>query len=115
MPHGHPPGWEPVEIIDYADHQLKGRLPLTEITEFDHDTDSLWARYESPDPIKETVVCFTRAEGYWGDRKYNQLPAVIDHENRRVTATIPSMSTVCFLNLIDQQDRITSTRHICPG
>ena len=119
MPHGHPPGWEPVEIMDFADHLLAdhllgGKPPPTEITGFGHDTDSMWAHYESPDPIKEAVVCFTRAEGYWGDRKYNELPATIDHENRRVTAAIPNLSTVCFLNLIDQEDRVTSTRHICP-
>jgi hypothetical protein len=42
------------------------------------------------------------------------LPAEIDHENQRVCATIPNLSTVCYLNLIDQRDRLTSTRHICP-
>ena len=115
MPHGHPPGWVPAEIMDYTDHLLKGEPPLTEITEFGHDDDSLWARYDSPDPIREAVVCYTRAHGYWGDRKYNELPAEIDHENQRVCATIPNLSTVCYLNLIDQRDRLTSTRHICPG
>ena len=113
MPHGHPPGWERREIMDFADHVLKGEPALTEITEFGHDSESLWTHYESADPIKEAVVCFTRAEGYWGDRKYNQLPAAIDHDRQRVSAPIPDMSTVCYLNLIDQQDRITSTRHIC--
>ncbi|HCL27217.1 MAG TPA: dipeptidyl aminopeptidase [Candidatus Latescibacteria bacterium] len=114
MPHGHPPGWEPVEIMDFADHLLRGKLPLIEITEFGHDTDSMWAHYESPDPIKEAVVCYTRAEGCWADRNYNELPAAIDHENRRVTAAIPNLARVCYLNLIDQKDRVISARHICP-
>ncbi len=73
-----------------------------------------WAHYESPDPIKEAVVCYTRAEGCWADRKYNELPAAIDHENRRVTAAIPNLARVCYLNLIDQKDRVISARHICP-
>jgi len=115
MPHGHPPGWAPAEIMDFADYLLKGKPPLTEITEFGQNNDSLWAHYESPDPIKEAVVCYTRAEGHWPDRKYNELPAVIDHEKQRVTAAIPNLSTVCYFNLIDQQDRVTSTRHICPS
>ena len=101
--------------MDYTDHLLKGEPPFTEITEFGYDEDRLWARYESPDPIREAVVCFTRAHGYWGDRKYNELPAEIDHENQRVCATIPNLSTVCYLNLIDQRNRLTSTRHICPN
>jgi dienelactone hydrolase len=115
MPHGHPPGWEPREIMDFADYHLLEAGPrLTEITDFGHDSENIWAHYQSADPVKEAVLCFTRAQGYWGDRKYNQLPAVIDHKKQQVTAAIPDMSTVCFLNLIDQHDRITSTRHICP-
>ena len=113
MPHGHLPGWEPREIMDFADHILRGEPALTEITDFGHDAASLWTRYQSVEPIKAAVVCYTRSEGYWADRKYNELPAVIDHDNQRVSAPIPSLSTVCYLNLIDRQDRVTSTRHVC--
>ena len=112
MPHSHPDGWAPEEIGVFADSMLKKGTPPAKITGFRTEGSRLVAAFESARPIMRADVCYTRATGYWSDRKYNLLPADIDAESRRVIAEIPPHTTVCFLNLFDDGDCATSTEHI---
>ena len=112
MPHSHPDGWAPEEIGVFADSMLKKGTPPAKITGFRTEGSRLVVKFESARPIMRADVCYTRATGYWSDRKYNLLPADIDAESRRVIAEIPPNTTVCFLNLFDDRDCVTSTEHI---
>ena len=56
-------------------------------------------------------LCFTRATGYWSDRKYNILPVDIDRHSLSVSAEIPASTTVLFFNFYDDRGCVTSTEH----
>jgi len=66
--------------------------------------------FESARPTVRAELNFTRAEGFWPDRKYNILPATV--EEGRVEAEVPPMTTVCFLNLFDDRDCAVSTEFV---
>ena len=112
MPHSHPDGWAPLEIGVFADSILAAGAPLAKVIDFRHAGGRLQAMFESARPIIDAEICYTRAAGYWSDRKYNVLPATIDQANRRVTVEMPPFTTVCFLNLFDDRGCVVSTEHV---
>ena len=111
MPHGHGgPSEYPEEIRVFADSQLCGGEPLPRITGQGITGGRLWATFESARPLAKVELNFTRAEGFWPDRKYNVLP--VEVERNRVEAEVPPMTTVCFLNLFDDRDCAVSTEYV---
>ena len=61
-------------------------------------------------PIARAELNFTRAEGFWTDRKFNILPAAI--EGNRIEAAVPPLTTACFLNLFDDRECVVSSEHV---
>ncbi|NKB70301.1 MAG: prolyl oligopeptidase family serine peptidase [Candidatus Latescibacteria bacterium] len=112
MPHSHADGWAPGEMGAFADSILDGGAPLARIVDFRRLDNRLVATFQSARPIVRAEICYTRASGYWSDRKYNVLPATIDYDKGRVEAVIPSQTRVCFLNLYDDRGCVVSTEHI---
>ena len=113
MPHAHGgPGENPEEIRVFADSHLRGEAPLARIEAQGLEGRRLWATFSSARPIVRAEMTFTRATGYWSDRKYNTLPAELDAEAGRVEAEVPAMATVCFFNLFDDRDCVVSTEHV---
>ena len=113
MPHGHGPvGENPEEIHRFANQVLRGEKPLPQITEQGHSADEAWATYTSAVSITKAELCFTRATGKWPDREWNQLPAEIDAQTRRITAQIPADAKVFYLNLFDDRNCAVSTEHV---
>jgi dienelactone hydrolase len=116
MPHSHTDGWAPIEIGLFADSHLKAGVPLPRVTSQTVDERrQLTVTYESALPITKAQFCYTRATGYWPDRKWNALSATIDAENRKVHAAIPRLTTGCFLNLIDERGALVSSEHVEVG
>jgi len=112
MPHSHPDGWAPKEIGVFTDSILSDGAPLARVTGFQITNATVRATYESARPIVDAELCFTRATGYWSDRKYNSIPADVDRSSQSVSADIPPYSTVLFLNLYDDLGCVASTEHI---
>ena len=111
MPHGHGgAGENPEEIRAFADSHLKGGQPLARITGQGFENGKLWATFESTRPIVRAELNFTRAEGFWPDRKYNILPAMVEEGGGE--AEIQPMTTVCFLNLFDDRNCVVSTEFV---
>ncbi len=112
LPHSHPAGWAPKEIGLFADEILKGGDPLAKVTGQGDDRKNAWATYESARPIARTELNYTRATGYWPDRKWNILPARLDATAGRIEAEIPVQTTAYYFNLIDDRGAIVSTQHV---
>lgn len=110
MPHGHVAGWTPKEIGVFADQHVNGGAPLPRITNQGRDGDVLFCDVESNRPIAKAEIVYTRATGYWQDRKYNVLPAEIDKS--RVQAKIPKLATVAFLYVQDDRDCLASSEFV---
>lgn len=111
MPHSHPDGWAPTEIGVFADSVLAGGAPLPRITGFSVNGNRAVATVTQARPIVNAELCFTRATGYWSDRKYNILPVDIDRHSLSVSAEIPASTTVLFFNFYDDRGCVTSTEH----
>jgi dienelactone hydrolase len=112
MPHSHPDGWKPKEIGLFADEILLGADPLAKVTGQGDDRKNAWATYESVRPIKKAEFNFTRATGYWPDRKWNKLPAKLDAQSGRVEAAIPVETRAFYFNLFDDRDALVSSQHV---
>lgn len=114
MGHSHPHGWAPEEIGVFADAVLRGGAPLprildTGVEETDAAAGQLWATFQSARPVLRAELGYTRATGYWSDRKYNILPIEIEPGETRVEAAIPPGTTVCFFNLFDDRGCVSSS------
>jgi dienelactone hydrolase len=110
--HSHPDGWAPKEIGLFADEVLRGGEPLATFTGQGSDGTKAWATYQSARPIKRAELNFTRATGYWPDRKWNILPAKLDATTGRIEADIPLETTVYYFNVIDDRDATASAQHV---
>ena len=112
MPHGHEAGWAPNEIGTFADSVLSGGAPLARITDVQVSDSDIEVSYEAVRPIVKAELCYTRATGFWSDRKYNSVPLDIDHDSARLVAEIPASATVIFVNLCDDRGCLVSTEHV---
>jgi dienelactone hydrolase len=112
MPHGHgPAGENPEEIRVFADSILRQGKPLPKITEQGQTNQELWAKFLSEVPITKAELNYTRDQGSWPDRKWEQIPASIDVAAGRVSAAIPEGAAVYYLNLFDDRQCVVSTMH----
>jgi dienelactone hydrolase len=111
MPHGHNQGEDPEEIRVFTDSLLRGGTPLARFKGHGRDGDKVWALCESARPIAKAELCYTRASGYWIDRKWNILPARFDSATGRIEAELPLHTTTWFLNAFDDRNCVASTPH----
>lgn len=113
MPHAHGPAGEaPEEIRVFADQFLKEGKPLVKIIEQGHSPSEGWCSFESDAAVVNAEIAFTRNTGKWQDRVWESLPATIDLQKRRVSASVPADATVFYLNLFDDRNCAVSTEHV---
>ena len=112
MPHGHEPGWAPTEIGTFADSVLSGGPPLARITGCQISDGIVEVSYKAVRPIVNAELCYTRATGFWSDRKYNSVPIDVEHDSGRLVADVPASATVLFINLYDDRGCVVSTEHV---
>ena len=115
MPHGHGGlGENPRELHVFADACVRGEAPLARVAASGLAGRTLWATYQSERPILRAELVYTRATGYWPDRKWNILPARIDTAAHRADADLPPETTACFINLFDDRDCVVSSEFLEP-
>ena len=114
MPHGHTQGWAPNEIHHYTDALFKGGAPLSRHVETRSVERKIVSRFESARPLMKATLCYTRATGFWRDRKWNQIDAALDEvgQGYEASAELPLETTAAFLNVTDDRDLIVSSTHI---
>lgn len=110
MPHGHPPAGDPPEVLAFADSIVRGGHPLAVAGPMKLEGDTVTAAYQSIRPVirAELNYCVESA-GPWEQRKWLTTPATL--ASGSVSVTLPAGAAVYYLNLIDDQERISSTEH----
>ena len=113
MPHGHgPAGENPEEIHVFANSKLRQSKPLARVTGQGQTGEQAWAMFQTDVPIVKGELNYTLDTGRWQDRKWDQLPAIVDLAAGRITATIPAGATVFYFNLFDDRDCAVSSPHV---
>ena len=113
MPHGHgPAGENPEEIHRFANSILKKETPLPKFRDQGMTGDELWGTFESEVPVIKAELNITRDVGRWQDRKWEQVPAKLDMEGKRISAVVPADAKVFYLNLFDDRSCAVSTEHL---
>ena len=132
MPHGHGgAGENPEEIHAFANSLLTGKAacpmgalftcpsssscsekPLATITDQGQDEGIAWLTFKAETTITSAELIYTKDTGKWQDRLWESIPATIDHDANKATATIPEGATVFYLNLTDEHNLVVSSEHI---
>ena len=132
MPHGHGgAGENPEEIHAFANSLLTGKAacpmgalftcpgssscsekPLATITDQGQDGGTAWVTFKAETTITSAELIYTKDTGKWQDRLWESIPATIDHDANKATATIPEGATVFYLNLTDERNLVVSSEHI---
>ncbi len=97
-PHDHTSSWKEETIFDFADAVLNNRS-VPEISRIERNGDTLSVRVVSDRRIRSAEFNFTRAEGYWQDRRWNTQ--ALELKNGVLTATVPRCATVAYFNVFD--------------
>ncbi len=110
MPHGHPQGWNPMEIGRFVDSHLKEDRSFPQISEMKVEKNTVTSIIESQLKIKEGSLHFTKNKGPWQHRKWQTSPAVLD--GNTVVAHLPDeRPIVVYLSITDDQGALVSTPH----
>jgi dienelactone hydrolase len=110
MPHGHPPGWAPIEIGLFVDQHLRGGKPLAKVESAQRSGDRIEAKFRADVPVASAALHYTTDTGAWKERKWQTQPAKIEAD--RVLAELPAARPIVyFLTLTDERKAIVSTEH----
>lgn len=110
MPHGHPPGWAPVEIGLFVDSVLTGGKPLAQWKSVERNGAHVAATIESSTPLTKAELHYTTDAGRWQDRKWTTVPAKLDAGV--ASAELPNARPlVWFLTATDERGARVSTEH----
>jgi hypothetical protein len=120
MPHGHPPGWTPVEIGLFADSVLKGGKPLPRIDALKIDAGHPAATYSSETGITQAELHYTTDVGRWQDRNWQSITVerggtrTGDTESGFASASrLPeSRPLVLYMTVTDDRGALVSTPHV---
>ncbi len=113
MPHSHGPVSEnPEEIHTFANHHLKGRPALTHIDGQERNGDEVTVRYTASSPIVRAELNFSKDRSDWLKRHWETIPAQVDAPKQQVRVTLPAGTSFYYVNLIDEQGLVVSSRHV---
>jgi len=108
MPHGHGEVSEnPPEIHDFAESVRQNREPAPEISAPVRSAEQVAVRYKTIRNIVRAEFNFTRATGFWTDRRWNITEAKLDEKT--ASAEIPPHTSACYFNLFDDNGLIYSS------
>jgi dienelactone hydrolase len=110
MPHGHPQGWAPPEIMVFADSVLRKGRPVPRFESLTRTGRSVVGTYRSRTPVKGAQLHYTTDRNTWNKRKWHSVDA--DTERNTVRATLPDAEvSAYFLTVADQRGMIASSEH----
>jgi len=111
MPHGHQPGWAPVEIGLFVDSVLRDGEPLPRLSPMTIDDRLVSVEMQSARPIAKAQLHFTADTGNWHERNWQSVDA--KWVGQKVVAQLPSQRPlVCFLTVTDDRGATVSTEHV---
>jgi dienelactone hydrolase len=112
MPHGHPSGEGPPEILALASQLFSQGVPLARATAQGIDGQKAWAQFAAQEPLLKAQVVSTKDVGPWTKRQWSVAEAELDKTVARVTATLPEGTRAFYFNLFDARDCVASSEHV---
>lgn len=110
LPHGHAPGWEPIEIAAFADQHLRQGTPLPQLGEVRRDGAALRVAVDSALPLLNASLHASPDAIAWDHRRWTSEPATI--ADGRVEARLPDeRPLIFFLTVTDIRGAVVSTEH----
>jgi cephalosporin-C deacetylase-like acetyl esterase len=107
MPHSHPDGWAPIEIMAFVDQHLRGGRKLPTITDVKNDGGAVTAKAEA-DGTLTAQLHYTTGKEAVNKRAWESTDAKIENGNQ-ITATVPKEATVWFITVTDERKNTTSS------
>jgi cephalosporin-C deacetylase-like acetyl esterase len=119
MPHGHPQGWAPKEIGQFADQHLRGGKALFRFDDPDvrierKDGDITVAILQTHEIKSVSAHWTTDTKGPWEKRKWNSRPAqrMVGNATDFYAVSLPKdRPLIFFLTATDERGAIVSTEH----
>jgi dienelactone hydrolase len=119
MPHGHPSGETPPEILALAQQINSGGVPLARMTEQGLDGRQAWAQFAAQAPLKTAQLVSTNDQGPWNRRQWTvadaqleKTTAQLDNTTAKVTATLPEGTRAFYFILTDARGCVASSEHV---
>jgi dienelactone hydrolase len=108
MPHGHPPGWAPIEIGLFIDHFLRGRAGLPIVGEPKREGSTVRVKCSGQKKIVHGSLHFTTDRGPINKRFWQETMGTIAGDT--LTAAAPPAWTAWFITVADGRGAIVSSR-----
>ncbi|MBI1348242.1 alpha/beta fold hydrolase [bacterium] len=108
LPHGHPPGWAPVEISLFIDHYLRAGVPLPKLMEPELQGDIITAAWDSPTKLIKGELHFTTGTEPINKRTWETVAADLGDSMLTVKAP-PGHTTAWFLTITDERQATISS------
>ena len=112
MPHGHPTGETPPEILVFARQINSHGLPLARMTAQGIDGRQAWAQFTAQAPLMKSQLVSTKDLGPWNRREWTVADAELDKTAARVSATLPEGTRAFYFTLFDARDCVASSEHV---
>jgi len=115
MPHGHPPGWAPLEIGLFIDHHLLGRPALPVIYQPRLAKGHIYVHCTTPGKLTSAALHYTTGHEAINKRTWKTLPGTISDASLTVPLPPPE-ATLWFITATDdRQATISSSVTIKPA
>lgn len=108
MPHGHQPGWAPVEIGIFVDSYLKGGIPLPTVDPMTLNGTTVTLPYKSPTPVVSAELHYTVDQGKRSERKWIAQPASVQVA-QIVAEGLPTEANTWIITLVDERGAMSSS------
>jgi dienelactone hydrolase len=112
MPHGHPPGETPPEILAFARQINSHDVPLARMTAQGRDGRQAWVQFAAAAPLVKSQLVSTKDLGPWHKREWTVADADLDKTTARVTAELPEGTRAFYFILVDARDCVASSEHV---
>lgn len=111
MPHGHTPGWAPVEIGLFADSVFTGGKPLPRVGDVVESNGVATLPLVPGVPKGEYHLHYTTDGGPWQKRRWQSVAATVK-ESHASSALPTARPLVYYFTLTDERGALVSTPHV---
>lgn len=77
----------------------------------DRDGRNVWVTFDSSTLITTAQLNFTKDQGQWQKRLWENTEASVDGDHRKVTGVLPEGTEVYYFKLIDDRGLTVSSAH----
>lgn len=112
MSHGHPPGWEPIEIELFIASKINAGQGLARISKPEIKNGIISAEFAAEVPVKEAALHWTTDVGLLSKRIWHSSSLTKFQPNLITAPQPPAESTIWYLTVTDERGAMTSSEVI---